>query len=208
MSSATQTTSSSPEPEIRRRMVEAARNEFLRDGFKGASVDRIAAAAGVAKQTLYNHFPSKEALFGETIRAGTRDIVVELDDTPGELRERLLAFGTAFRAKLLSPEGLDWYRTMIADLSRFPDLGRIVWREGPAETLRRLAAFLESAMRRGELRTDNPQFAAEVLNSLLLSLDRTRGLLTGDVGRYLDRATIEPLIDCFLRAYRPDRGTP
>jgi len=36
-------------------------------------------------------------------------------------------------------------------------------------------------MLRGELRTDNPQFAAEVLNSLLLSLDRTRGLLTGDV---------------------------
>jgi TetR/AcrR family transcriptional repressor of mexJK operon len=195
--------SSLAEPDCRRRLIEAARDAFMRDGFRGASVDRIAAAAGVAKQTLYNHFPSKEALFEETIRLGVRDIVVELDDTPGDVRDRLIAFSHALRKKLLSPEGLDWYRTVIADLSRLPELGRIVWRQGPLETLTRLADFLAAAMDRGELRRDDPMFAAEMLNSMLINLDRTRGLLAGDFDANADPGKVDRVINCFLRAYRP-----
>ncbi len=182
--------------------MEAARAEFMKDGFKGASVDRIAAAAGVAKQTLYNHFPSKEALFEEAIRAGVRDIVVELDDTPGDLRNRLVAFSLAFRKKLLSPEGLDWYRTAVADLSRLPDLGAIVWRQGPLETVGRLADFLAAAMDRGDLRRDDPMFAAEMLNGMLINLDRTRGLLVGDLKPENDPEKVERIVACFLRAYQ------
>lgn len=200
------TTSPVPPPatEIasRRRLVEAAHEEFLRDGFRGVSVDRIAAAAGVAKQTLYNHFPSKEALFEESICLGVRDIVVELGDGPGGLHERLVAFGSALRLRLLSVEGLAWYRMVIADLSRLPELGDIVWRQGPAETLRHLADFLRAAMNRGELRRDDPMFAAEILNGMLVNSDRTRALLTGSAETEPDR--VERLVSCFLRAYRPD----
>jgi TetR/AcrR family transcriptional regulator, mexJK operon transcriptional repressor len=191
------------ESDCRRRLVEAAREAFMRDGFRGASVDRIAAAAGVAKQTFYNHFPSKEALFEETIRLGVRDIVVELDDTPGDVRDRLIAFSLAFRKKLLSPEGLDWYRTVIADLSRLPELGRIVWRQGPLETVSRLADFLAAAMDRGELNRDDPMFAAEMLNSMLINLDRTRGLLAGDFDPNGDPDKVARIVTCFLRAYQP-----
>jgi len=198
------TSHSQAEPDCRRRLVEAARVAFMRDGFRGTSVDRIAAAAGVAKQTFYNHFPSKEALFEETIRVGVRDIVVELDDAPGDVRDRLVAFSLALRKKLLSPEGLNWYRTVIADLSRLPELGRIVWRQGPFETLARLADFLAAAMERGELRRDDPLFAAEMLNSMLINLDRTRGLLAGDFDPGADPDKVDRIVTCFLRAYRPD----
>lgn len=194
-----------PESDCRSRLIEAARLEFCRDGFRGASVDRIAATAGVAKQTLYNHFPSKEALFEETIRVGVRDIVVELGDAPGDLRNRLVAFSHALRQKLLSPEGLDWYRTVIADLSRLPELGAIVWRQGPQQTLNHLAAFLTVAMDRGELRRDEPMFAAEMLNSMLINFDRTRGLMAGDLDLAADPERVERIVDCFLRAYRPTK---
>lgn len=194
---------SQAESDCRSRVVEAARVAFMRDGFRGASVERIAAAAGVAKQTLYNHFPSKEVLFEETIRVGVRDIVVELDDAPGDIRDRLAAFGQALRKKLLSPEGLDWYRTVVADLSRMPELGRIVWRQGPYETVRRLADFLAAAMDRGELRRDDQMFAAEMLNSMLINLDRTRGLLAGDLEHEADPEKVARIITCFLRAYQP-----
>lgn len=192
-----------PESDCRSRLIEAARQEFSRDGFRGASVDRIAAAAGVAKQTLYNHFPSKEALFEETIRLGVRDIVVELDDAPGDIRDRLVAFSAALRRKLLSADGLDWFRTVTADISRLPDLGRIVWREGPYETLIHLANFLAAAMERGELRRDDPMFAAEMLNGMLVNLDRTRGLLVGDRESSSDLDKVERIVTCFLRAYQP-----
>lgn len=175
----------------------------MKDGFKGASVDRIAAAAGVAKQTFYNHFPSKEALFEETIRLGVRDIVVELDDAPGDFRDRLIAFSLAFRKKLLSSEGLDWYRSAVADLSRLPKLAAIVWRQGPLETVTRLTEFLAAAMARGDLRRDDPRFAAEMLNGMLINLDRTRGLLVGDLNPDDDLDKVERIVACFLRAYHP-----
>ncbi len=45
--------------ETRARVYEAAVDEFRREGFARAQVDRIVAAAGVARGTFYFHFPSK-----------------------------------------------------------------------------------------------------------------------------------------------------
>ena len=48
-------------------ILEAARNEFLETGFRDTSMDRVAERAQVSKRTVYNHFPSKEVLFGAVI---------------------------------------------------------------------------------------------------------------------------------------------
>jgi AcrR family transcriptional regulator len=48
--------------QTRRRLLDAAVSEIARHGYEGANVERIAAAAGLAKGTLYNHFPSKREL--------------------------------------------------------------------------------------------------------------------------------------------------
>ncbi|WBO23886.1 helix-turn-helix domain-containing protein [Sphingomonas abietis] len=48
--------------DTRERLLEAAAAEFLRHGFAGANVGKIAGAAGVSKKTVYVHFASKEAL--------------------------------------------------------------------------------------------------------------------------------------------------
>ncbi|MEU3985792.1 TetR family transcriptional regulator [Streptomyces sp. NPDC026672] len=45
------------------RLLDAAFDEFVRVGFAGARVDRIAAAASANKQAIYAYFGSKEALF-------------------------------------------------------------------------------------------------------------------------------------------------
>jgi AcrR family transcriptional regulator len=46
----------------RRRILEAARECFTRSGFDAATTREIAAAAGIAAGTLFNYFPSKEAM--------------------------------------------------------------------------------------------------------------------------------------------------
>lgn len=48
-------------------VVDAAIEEFQEGGFTRANMDRIAERAQVSKRTLYNYFPSKEALFLEII---------------------------------------------------------------------------------------------------------------------------------------------
>jgi AcrR family transcriptional regulator len=50
-------------------IVAAALPEFAERGYEAASVGRIARAAGVARTVLYDHFPSKHALFVEVLDA-------------------------------------------------------------------------------------------------------------------------------------------
>jgi TetR/AcrR family transcriptional regulator len=52
----------------RNRVVAAAAREFAARGFAGASVDRIASAAGLNKAMIYYHFKSKAALYREILR--------------------------------------------------------------------------------------------------------------------------------------------
>ena len=48
--------------QTRRRLVQAATDEFARHGYTGANINRISLAAGFAKGTVYNYFPSKHDL--------------------------------------------------------------------------------------------------------------------------------------------------
>jgi AcrR family transcriptional regulator len=48
--------------ETRRLLLEAATEEFAREGYNGANINRISRVAGFAKGTIYNYFPSKRAL--------------------------------------------------------------------------------------------------------------------------------------------------
>src|SRR5512140_1073421 len=52
-----------PVPAKRRQILIGAREVFSEQGYERASVDHIAARAGVSKATVYNHFHDKKALF-------------------------------------------------------------------------------------------------------------------------------------------------
>lgn len=47
----------------RERILDAARNLFLRNGLRGTTMEAIAREARIAKPTLYAHFPDKDAVF-------------------------------------------------------------------------------------------------------------------------------------------------
>jgi AcrR family transcriptional regulator len=49
--------------EIRRRILDAAKDIFFRDGFMASNLDEIAERAGVAKGTLYRYFDSKAQIY-------------------------------------------------------------------------------------------------------------------------------------------------
>lgn len=48
--------------DTRQRLLAAAADEFAREGYIGANINRISTAAGFAKGTVYNYFPSKRQL--------------------------------------------------------------------------------------------------------------------------------------------------
>jgi AcrR family transcriptional regulator len=73
----------------RRRIVECARNLFVHKGFERTTTRDIAEAAGIAAGTLFNYFPTKDAL---------AMAIVE---------EALEAAGAEFQARLRGDEALD-----------------------------------------------------------------------------------------------------
>ena len=176
----------------------------MAEGYR-ASVEGIAARAGVAKQTLYNHFPSKEELFSESVGLVSASIVVSLDGKTDDVRATLLKFCTAFRQKVHGVEGISMFRTLMAEAARFPSLAQAFFTKGPEQTATRLANFLDRAMTADQLRKDDPRFAAEMLLGLLNNIDHFR-CLSGStpLPEALENARIRQILDCFLRAYAPN----
>ncbi|MEE4661028.1 MAG: TetR/AcrR family transcriptional regulator, partial [Halieaceae bacterium] len=68
----------------RRRILGAARDLFLADGYSDTTMDAIAAAADISRASLFNYFPSKTDL---------------LDALGGDLESRLLRALTHYRDK-------------------------------------------------------------------------------------------------------------
>jgi TetR/AcrR family transcriptional regulator len=56
-----------PAADRQRQLLEVALNAFSRRGFKGTTTKEIAAAAGVAEAVIFQHFPSKEALYSAVV---------------------------------------------------------------------------------------------------------------------------------------------
>ena len=172
----------------------------MEEGYQ-ASMDRIAARAGVAKQTLYNYFPSKEELFSEAARLTSSAISVKLDGQTEDLRASLLEFATTFREKALSNEGLSMFRVLTGQMQRMPSLALAYFVNGPEKTVARLADFLARAMQEGRLRQEDPRFAAEMLLSMLAGFEHFRRLCGANTAVVEQKNRVIQIVDCFLHAF-------
>ncbi len=59
----------------RERILETAERLFYRDGYRAVGVDTIIAQSGVAKMTLYRHFPSKDELIAAYLERTNRQLL-------------------------------------------------------------------------------------------------------------------------------------
>lgn len=119
---------------IEREILSTAGDLFLLEGFDVISMEKIARAAAVSKTTLYDRFPSKEALLNAVIRdriSRWSQIAGEYDHlTPRELGARLRhhAMTIARTSNLADVKGFQ--RLIFANAERFPDLAKIMYEAG------------------------------------------------------------------------------
>jgi TetR/AcrR family transcriptional repressor of mexJK operon len=183
----------------RERVLRAATSSFLARGYS-SSVDDIARRARVAKQTVYQHFASKDELFKAVAGDLAKRILITLEG--GDARQSLLRFAVEYRKRALGAQGIATFRTLVPEVPRFRAVARAMYTNSAGEMVRRLAEKLERAMQAGELRRDDPRFAAEMLLSMLAGLDRMKKLFSvNDEGESETRRTAR-IVDCFLRAYQ------
>ena len=146
----------------RRAILDAATEVFLRDGYLGTNMDEIAALSEVSKQTVYKHFVSKEALFIEIVSSMTdgagdivRDDVAELDDG-GDVAEYLVDYAYRQLTVVLTPRLMQLRRLVIGEVSRFPELAKVLYERGPMRAIAALATAFERLAARGLLAIDDP----------------------------------------------------
>ena len=65
--------------DLRERVLEHARTEFLARGFSKVTLDEISSHLGISKKTLYKFYPSKEELLRASLHAAMRSAGWELE---------------------------------------------------------------------------------------------------------------------------------
>src|ERR1700688_14885 len=104
-------------------IVEAAERLFLQRGFGSVSMDELAAAAGVARRTLYNQFVRKEDIFREMllrVSGQLEDAFPTGIETQGDVEEVLRVVARVILDLHKNPEYLGFLRMVVADSRQFP----------------------------------------------------------------------------------------
>jgi AcrR family transcriptional regulator len=140
----------------RTRLLQSAAAAFARHGLAGANINAISLDAGLAKGTVYNYFPSKEALFAAVVQEACRRTVDEAEDPGREVptRERLRALVRADIAWAAQHE--PFARVLVREVfSGEPELYRRVV-EAAMPYVGRVVEVLADGIDRGELGSDRP----------------------------------------------------
>lgn len=191
----------------RHAFLQAAREVFLEQGYEAASVNDVVRRAGGSLATLYAQFGNKEGLFlavtqdqhERFVRAITPECVDHLS-----LEEGLQVMGERFLRALLEKENLAFFRVMIGEGRKFPQLMQRYVSSNGADKVRQVVAdFLR--LRAPEI-ADHDQAASQFLelsrssNHYRALADETHTLSDNEL-----RAVIRTAVDVFLNGVRPAR---
>jgi len=186
-------------PAKRAQIINAGKTVFLAQGFGAASVDDIAARAGVSKMTIYRHFRSKELLF-----AGVIDAMCPRN-IDGDLERLLMLPPKVALPKLarrlvdifFARETIELHRIVIAECRRFPKLGRSFYRSGPGACADVLGRYFRRHRRAGLAKHMTPRRLAEEFLDLIRGYPHLRALL--GVKKVPSRAEMRSRIESAVR---------
>jgi AcrR family transcriptional regulator len=195
--------------ERRGHILDIAYAAFIREGYAGTSMARIAALLGGSKTTLYHHFASKKELFvavADRECAKLFDQIFVATEIAGDFRDRVRELARRLLDTMLSDELIEAYRLIVAESGRFPEIGHAMHDIALRRGVQHLAVFFKRAMEAGEMRAVNPKMAAEQF------LDLTSGTLhkvrLWNVVPAIDAARVateaERIANTFLAAFGND----
>lgn len=191
------------------KILAAAGRMFIEHGYQGTSMEEIAKAAAVTRQTLYNRYPEgKESLFVAVVERMWKAfavINVATDERAlAEPRSGLIQIATDFACFWSGPTAADFLRMVIKEGQRFPMLAERFDEVIQAPAMAAVSDYLAELSRRGVLAVQSPDTAArnfmEVLDGRILWKQvkgNSEPLARDEVENIVERT-----VDEFLRSIR------
>lgn len=187
-------------------ILEAGRELFFRLGPQ-VSLDAIARRAGVARQTVYNGWPNKGALFAEIVHsradAVSRPLLDVADDAP--IGATLARFGRSYLELVLDPESIGLLRALLGDPTVRQQFAAVFYATGPSLGANRLADYLRRRCAAGDLIITDIDLAVEMFVASLRGNHHLAALLADQpmpAAAELDRR-VQAAVALFLKAYAP-----
>lgn len=194
----------------REAILEAATELFLSREYAGTSMEDIASAAAVSKQTVYKHFRDKQKLFGEVALGSVVQIGAEFQtEVAGvaeatDVRAALQRLARSYIYAVMNPAVLRRRQLVLREAGRFPDVARKYHESGPRRTMELLANAFGRLAERGELVVADSRLAAIQFAFLVVGepLDTAtfRGLARRRTRQELN-ALADAGVEVFLAAY-------
>lgn len=170
-------------------LLEEAIRQFGAGGYDGTSLDSVANACGVRKQTLLYYFPTKEALLEAACQATSTRIAEELNAALAKSRgnQAVTVIRTVFRLADEWPE----FPAFIREASRLgPEV--VARFAAPLEPLRiRAIKAMKDAMNKGELRRQDPELLLFTLYTAVIGSVTEAGVLHALVGKDSGHVTLK-----------------
>jgi TetR/AcrR family transcriptional regulator len=190
-------------------ILDAAFEEFATQGFRGATIKRIAQRAKLASQALiYWYFPTKEALFQAVL--GRHLPITQAIGDPAALLERppeevLPLLARAYLAMADRPAALRLVRLFAPEALRRPDVADLLG----GRVIGKVLAFIETYMARqvelGRLRPHDARVSARAFVGMTLpQLGGKLFLPALRAENLTDDAYVEAIVMIFLRGLRPE----
>jgi AcrR family transcriptional regulator len=158
-------------------ILDAAFEEFVKNGYAATRLEDVAARAGVTKGTIYFYFETKERVFEEMIRHASMAFFPDLKGHAAELEgsytarlRDLIIF--VYRRIADDKTSRETLRFLIAEGARFPDLVERHYDEFVQPVIRQFEDILAAGVAAGEFRPSRGTLSAEIVMSpaLMLSL--------------------------------------
>ena len=160
-----------PDCDTRHLVIEAARQEFLANGYEAASMAAVAQRAGVSTRTLYRLIPTKAELFGNVISERIGQFLLEIDAEALDafpLEEALERMLTAYGLLTLEAGTIVLQRLVLAEAHRFPELAADFYEVAIRGTTAAMTTWLERQCARGGIAVDNPRQAVGMLRGMMI----------------------------------------
>lgn len=164
------------------KILEAATELFLEEGFGAASIEAVAARAGISKRTFYHRFADKTALFVAVVQRiieqirPPREVPLLEGATLHDILRRLAGF---MLHAALAPRAIALHRLISAESARFPELARAVYDQGWSEAIALIANLLARELHDAHLTPELRTFAAQQFIHMVVALPQRRALMLG-----------------------------